>query len=61
MDRTNEAILNIWQPLSARPLNEADAREIAGNLCGFFEVLNAWRVADEAEAGFCGRTQSGAR
>lgn len=49
MDLATDAILNIWQPSCARPLTVDDAHEIAGNLYGFFEVLNAWSEFDAAE------------
>lgn len=50
MDPTLEAIISIWQPAAERPLGEADAREITGNLIGFFETLARWDAEDAAAA-----------
>jgi hypothetical protein len=36
----------VFQPLSTRPLNREDAREIVQNMTGFFAVLSEW-LAEE--------------
>lgn len=46
-----EAIAAIWQPYSAKQLSEADAREILGNLTGFFDVLSEWAAQDALTVG----------
>lgn len=46
MDTKLQDIINIWQPSAARSLNEEDAREIASNLNGFFQVLSEWEAQD---------------
>ena len=37
--------LAIFQPRSTRALNQDDARQIAENMCGFFQTLNEWAWA----------------
>lgn len=36
----------VWQPLSSRPLNREDAREIVENVTGFFSILLEWKKAE---------------
>lgn len=31
-----------WQPQVSRPLCHEDARQMAGNIAGFFQTLAAW-------------------
>jgi len=31
-----------WQSRTTRPLSQEDAREMAANIAGFFQVLHAW-------------------
>lgn len=38
LDRT----IKVWQPYLKEPLTREDAREIAQNFVGFFEVLMEW-------------------
>jgi hypothetical protein len=35
-----------WEGRAERPLTREDAREIMGNLTGFFQVLRQWDEAD---------------
>jgi len=37
-----EKTIEVWQPLSEKKLNEEDAREIIGNIAGFFSTLKRW-------------------
>jgi hypothetical protein len=42
--------LAFWQPRYAnRKLSQEDAREITGNVAGFFEVLREWDRKERAE------------
>jgi hypothetical protein len=36
-----------WQPLSDRRLTREDARQIAENLSGFFNLLRVWSVGND--------------
>lgn len=45
-DRFIDRTLEVWQPLTSRPLNNEDARQIAENVSGFFRILLEW---DEIE------------
>jgi hypothetical protein len=38
-----------WEGRTGRPLTREDAREIMGNLTGFFQVLSEWDQADRME------------
>ncbi|WP_157223410.1 hypothetical protein [Rhodovulum sp. PH10] len=40
----------VWQPLSERPLNREDAREIIHNVTGFFSILLEWDAAERRAA-----------
>jgi hypothetical protein len=40
IDRTRA----VWQPRLGRDLSREDARQIAGNVTGFFAVLAEWRA-----------------
>jgi hypothetical protein len=41
-----EATRDFWQARTDRPLSREDAREMAHNLLGFFEVLREWTLAE---------------
>jgi len=41
-----ERTLEVWQPRADRRLDAEDAREIAENICGFFNVLVTWATAE---------------
>ena len=43
-----EQTLETWQGRASRTLTREDAREIVENVTGFFELLLAWEVAEEA-------------
>ena len=43
--------LKVWQPRAARQLTLEDAREIAENFVGFFQVLASWEKAIAASPG----------
>jgi hypothetical protein len=50
-----------WQPLSVRPLNREDAREIVSNVFGFFRILREWERAEREAAsadGAVGRSRN---
>jgi len=51
MSKTPEEFQNqtieFWQPLANRRLTQEDARQITGNLRGFFNLLNAWSARGE--------------
>jgi hypothetical protein len=36
----------VWQPRFERKLGHEDAREIAENVCGFFNILSEWSRAE---------------
>jgi hypothetical protein len=36
-----------WQPRAPCPLSEADAREIAENVAGFFRLLLEWEAREK--------------
>ena len=40
--------IEVWSPRSSRPLTEEDAREICGNVLGFFRVLIEWKAKQAA-------------
>lgn len=40
--------LELWSRRSTRPLTEEDAREIVGNMTGFFRVLLEWKAKKRA-------------
>ena len=44
--RADDALLSrtiaTWQPRTERTLSETDAREIVGNVSGFFRLLDEW-------------------
>lgn len=42
IDRT----LEVWAPRLGRDLSCEDARQIAENMVGFFEILNEWRLKE---------------
>ena len=37
---------SFWQPRTTRQLSHEDARQMAGNISGFFRVLNEWAVRE---------------
>lgn len=41
-----EATIALWQPRVSRELSREDARQIAENVVGFFDVLAAWSRAE---------------
>ena len=41
-----EATIALWQPRASRELSREDARQIAENVVGFFDVLAAWSRAE---------------
>lgn len=41
--------IEVWQPRSKRKLTRGDAREIARNTTGFFQVLTKWKREDDAQ------------
>jgi hypothetical protein len=43
LDRTRE----VWAPRLGGDLTREDARQIAANIVGFFEILNQWRLKQE--------------
>jgi hypothetical protein len=45
-DSLTEATFALWQPRTTRPLTTEDAREIAENVVGFFQLLHEWDLAD---------------
>ena len=58
----SDPTLAFWQQRSARELTPEDAREIRSNLCGFVQVLLAWRAraadADRERANSESRAQA---
>lgn len=40
--------VEIYQPLTSRPLTEEDGREIVSNLAGFLSVLQTWKKRELA-------------
>lgn len=47
--QTVEETLAVFQPRTARRLDEEDARQIRHNLTGFFAVLLEWNEKDAAQ------------
>lgn len=45
-DELTRATLALWQPHATRRLSAEDAREMATNVAGFFQLLQEWDVAD---------------
>jgi hypothetical protein len=41
--------IEVCQPYSERALTREDAREIAANMVGFFQVLRGWQREEEAQ------------
>lgn len=46
METKLQDIIHIWQSSASRSLTGEDAREIASNLSGFFQVLAEWDAQD---------------
>lgn len=44
-----EATLALWQPQTTRRLTAEDAREMAENVAGFFQLLHEWDLADRRQ------------
>jgi hypothetical protein len=42
-----EATREFWQAHTPRELSREDAREMAHNLVGFFNVLRDWKIAEQ--------------
>jgi len=40
------ATLALWQPKATRRLTAEDAREMAANIVGFFQLLHEWDLAE---------------
>jgi hypothetical protein len=38
--------VEVWQPRAQRHLSDEDARQIIQNLAAFFDLLQAWDLAD---------------
>ena len=45
-----ETTRKFWQPHAERTLTREDAREMAHNLLGFFEVLREWTIRERIRA-----------
>ena len=46
--------IHLWQPRLGRSLSQDDARHIAGNVVGFFQLLDEWDKAEQQTAGSIG-------
>ena len=57
IDRT----LETWQPRVDHPLSRDDARQIIGNVSGFFSLLAEWAKADASNNHVIGAYTSEAR
>jgi hypothetical protein len=47
MDYLDQTI-EVWQPYAEQPLTREDAREIAHNVIGFFQILRQWANEEKA-------------
>jgi hypothetical protein len=45
-DRLIERTLEVWVPRFGRELTREDARQIAEDMVGFFEILNEWCIGE---------------
>jgi hypothetical protein len=45
-----ERTLDLWRPRSSSVLSTEDAREIAENVAGFFQILMEWQAAEQQPA-----------
>ncbi len=48
-DRVLDKALEIWQTHSSRPLTREDAREIAENIVGLFQILQEWELQEKSK------------
>ena len=50
-DKFLDEAVDHWQPRLRRSLSREDARTIAANLLGLFQLLDEWDKADQPTAG----------
>jgi hypothetical protein len=51
--------IEVWQDCSSEKLTGEDARQMIGNVHGFFSILSDWAMRTEVRSGsyFCGSLQ----
>ena len=55
-----EQTLTTWQPRTSNMLTPEDARQIAENVTGFFQILMEWEAAEQYTATLITRTETNA-
>jgi hypothetical protein len=53
-----EGTLELWRKRSSRVLSKDDAREIAENVAGFFQILMEWEATEQPTTSEVTRTKT---